>query len=77
MANDLTKEANVGYMGNDNPHLATSPSWYAHALGQYLHSTGRSVPRNVRMSRGDSIRANDMLFKFKHAGKSITFERIN
>lgn len=75
--NDLTAVARTGFDGNDNPHLATSPCWYAHALGRYLHDTGRTVPRDVRMSRGDSIRANDMRFSFAHpAAGRVTFERI-
>ena len=69
--NDLTSAARAGYDGNQNPHLYSSAYWYAHALGQYLHATGRTVPRDVRMSRG-YIRANDMLFK--HDGS--TFERV-
>ena len=80
MATDLTPEARVGYDGNPNPHLATSPSWYAHALGAYLHGSGRSAPRGVRMSRGNSIWANDMLFRFtEHKGADglrVTFERV-
>ena len=69
---NLTNEARAGYDGNPNPHIYSSACWYAHALGQYLHATGRTPPRNVRMSRGYSIRANDMLFK--HDGS--TFERV-
>lgn len=76
MSKDLTEFARTGYMGNANPHLATSPAWYAHALGLYLHQTGRTPPRSVRMGRGDSIRANDMRFKFNEAGGRISFERV-
>ena len=73
----LTDEARVGYDGNPNPHLFSSPSWYAHALGAYLHETGRSPPRDVRMGRGDSIRANDMRFTFTHPQPgTIEFERV-
>lgn len=74
---DLTEYARVGYYGNPNPHMATSPAWYAHALGTYLHATGRTPPRDVRMGRGDSIRANDMRFTFRHVEPSgIEFERV-
>jgi hypothetical protein len=76
MTTDLTSEARVGFYGNPNPHLHTSPCWYAHALGQYLHATGRSAPRGVRMGRGDSIRANDMRFAFKHGPAGLKFDRI-
>jgi hypothetical protein len=61
--NDLTTEARVGYDGNPNPHLYSSASWYAHSLGQYLHATGRAPPRDVRMSRGYSMRVADSLYK--------------
>ena len=64
---DLTAEARVGYDGNANPHIWSSPCWYAHSLGQYLHSTGRTPPRDVRMSRGSSVRCSDMLFKHNDA----------
>lgn len=77
MARDnLTDYARAGYDGSANPHLATSPAWYAHALGHYLHGSGRTPPRDVRMGRGDSIRANDMRFTFKHSDSRITFERV-
>jgi hypothetical protein len=63
-ANDLTAIARVGYDGNANPHLATSAHWFAHRIGEFLHRTGRTPPRNVRMGRGYHIHANDMLFAF-------------
>ena len=72
---DLTEFARVGYDGNQNPHLFSSPAWYAHAVGVMLHRTGRTPPRDVRMGRGDSIRANDMRFSFKHDGKIVQFTR--
>ena len=72
---DLTEFARAGYDGNQNPHLFSSPCWYAHAVGTILHRTGRMPPCDVRMSRGQSIRANDMLFSFKHEGKMVQFTR--
>jgi hypothetical protein len=75
MTESLTDYARAGYDGNENPHLGTSPAWYAHALGRYLHATGRTPPRDVRMGRGDSIRANDMRFKFTGAQR-VSFERV-
>lgn len=75
--NDLTEYASEGYAGNQNLHLQTSPAWYAHELGTHLHKTGRCKPRDVRMGRGDSIRANDMRFKFRLTNaKRIEFERV-
>ena len=73
---DLTEEARAGYMGNPNPHLKTSPVWYAHALGAMMHATGRPIPRDVRMGRGDSIRCNDMRFTFTTRAGVLSFERV-
>lgn len=74
-SDNLTNYARDGYDGNANPHLSTSPAWYAHALGRYLHDTGRSAPVDVRMGRGDSIRTGDMWFTFRMIGCNISFER--
>lgn len=78
MAHTMTDCAREGYQGNENRHLYSSPNFYAHALGAYLHSTGRTLPHDVRMGRGDSIRANGMRFTFKAraAAQSLVFERI-
>ena len=67
---DLTPEARQGYEGKPNTYLATSPSWYAWHLGALLQKTGRTMPRDVRMGRGNSIRANSMRFDCE------TWERI-
>lgn len=75
---DLTQSATVGYEGGANPHLASSPCFYAHELGAHFKATGRSQPRDVRMGRGYSIRANDMRFKITNAGQrgGSKFERV-
>jgi hypothetical protein len=79
-ARNLTAPARDGYTGTANPYLYTSPNYYAHALGAYMLASGRTAPRDVRMGRGDSIRANDMRFSIKHAPKdappAVSFERI-
>lgn len=73
--NDLTDRALQGYSSKEaNPYLWSSASHIAFALGQLFQQTGRTAPRDVRMSRGLSIRANDMLFAW---GKDGSFERIN
>jgi hypothetical protein len=69
---DLTNEAIFGYNWKDNPHLWSSSSYIAHELGRYFFDSGRPAPRDVRMSRGYTIRANDMLF----AWKERSFERL-
>jgi hypothetical protein len=63
VADDLTAYAHVGFAREPNPHLWSSPAWLAHELGWYLRDTGRAVPVDVRMGRGDSIRCRDMRFK--------------
>lgn len=69
---DLTEHAAKGYAREPNPHAYSSPAWYAHAIGEHLRATGRPAPRDVRMSRGYSVRVGDMLFKEAAHG----FERI-
>lgn len=71
----LTTHAAAGFNGDENTHIPSSASFYAHAVGAYLQKTGRTMPRDVRMGRGYSIRANDMLFKIGGKGLNITFER--
>lgn len=57
---ELTTAARAGYDGNANPYLYSSPMWYAHSLGRYLHDTGRTPPRDVRPGRGSRMHANDL-----------------
>lgn len=77
MPDNLTEYARIGYHGNECPHLWSSPAWYAHQLGSYLHATGRPIPTDVRMGRGQSIRARDLRFTFTHGeGGRVSFERI-
>ena len=81
MSQDLTEFARTGFYGNDNCHLATSPAWYAHAFGLYLHRNGYHVPeqphRHVAMSRGDSVRMGDKRFAFTHTSPGVVhFDRI-
>lgn len=59
---NLTEYALQGYAGAENPHAYSSPAWYAHRLGRYLHDSGRPPPRDVRMGRGYKVRVADMIF---------------
>lgn len=70
----LTDYATAGFNGEPNPHMPSSPAWYAHAIGALMQSTGRTAPRDVRMGRGYSIHCNDMTFR--EVGDGPTFERI-
>lgn len=66
---DLTDEAKQGYEappGAKCPFYESSPSGMAWLTGQWLQATGRSAPRDVRMSRGYTVRANDMLLSLQH-----------
>lgn len=74
---DLTAEARNGYFGNPNPHLYSSPCWYAHSLGQYLHATGRCVPDGVRMSRGSKMRCRDSLYEYQHGAGRECWVRVS
>jgi hypothetical protein len=65
---DLTPAAQAGYEappGAKCPHYDRSPNGMAWLVGQWLKSTGRTSPRGVRMSRGYSLHANDMLVSVK------------
>jgi hypothetical protein len=83
---NLTKQAREGFdaaaldyaerraITSTPPYLATSPNCFAWEFGYWLFATHRSSPRGVRMSRGYTVRGNDMLCKWI-APKS--FARIN
>lgn len=60
---DLTEYAREGYNGAANRHLNSSPASMAHNLGAWFARTGKTEPRDVRMSRGYSMRASDMVFQ--------------
>lgn len=75
--NDITEYAERAYSGQEVQAIYSSPAYYAAQLGAHFKATGRSEPRDVRMSRGYSIRANDMRFVIKgSAAAGITFERV-
>jgi hypothetical protein len=73
----LDEAAAHGYHGAPNTALWSSPAFYAHELGTFFRNTGRPEPRDVRMGRGDSIRASDMRFTFQgNPVHGLTFERV-
>lgn len=79
MSEKLTKYAEQGYKDSNskNPHLYSSPAHIAYMIGEYFLITGRTMPVDVRMSRGYSIRVRDMIFKWTEYGAGINnFERI-
>jgi hypothetical protein len=83
MTNDLTPYALSAYETRmktgftANPHIWSSPAFYAHEIGIYLAMKGMASPKDVRMSRGYSIRANGMIFKINDQDNNyFRFERI-
>jgi hypothetical protein len=62
-SSNLTTEAREGYEGTVNA-IYSSPVWYAQTLGKFFRETGRPQPNDVRMSRGASMHASGMLFKY-------------
>lgn len=60
----MLQAARVGYYGNPNPYLYSSPLWFAHAAGEWLHLQGYPIPmRECRMSRGYSIRVDGRILR--------------
>ena len=65
---DLTPEALEGFaaqLGDTPahqacPHYTSSPAGMAWLVGAWLQKTGRPSPRDVRMSRGYTVRVGDM-----------------
>ena len=65
---DLTPEALEGFaaqLGDKPahqacPHYTSSPAGMAWLVGAWLQKTGRPAPRDVRMSRGYTVRVSDM-----------------
>lgn len=78
MATDLTAEAMQGFEAPAearNPFYHSSASGIAWDCGRWMQTTGRTAPRDVRMSRGYTVRANDMLISWN--SKTGACERIN
>jgi hypothetical protein len=83
MATILTNEAAEGYASKDasgnwrvNPYLATSHSHNAWAIGRWLFQTGRTFPREVRASRGDSYHVNGMKVQINRVQGCTEIERV-
>ena len=65
---DLTPEALEGFAAQLDgkpvpeacPHYTSSPAGMAWLVGAWLQKTGRLAPRDVRMSRGYTVRVGDM-----------------
>jgi hypothetical protein len=73
---DLTNYAAQGFAGEPNRHCCTSPAHWAWALGVHLRRTGGTLPRDVRMGRGHSIRAESIRFKIHGSSDRPTFEQV-
>ncbi len=65
---DLTPDALAGFaaqLGDTPaheacPHYTSSPAGMAWLVGAWLQKTGCAAPRDVRMSRGYTVRVGDM-----------------
>ena len=65
---DLTPEALEGFSAQLDgkpareacPHYTSSPAGMAWLVGAWLQKSGRPAPRDVRMSRGYTVRVGDM-----------------
>jgi hypothetical protein len=80
MATIATEEALQGYKaeaGAKCPYYATSVSGDAWAIGRWLNQTGRAAPREVRKSRGNSYRVNDMVIHVEWKNGTPVIERIS
>ena len=79
---DLTPEALSGFaaqLGDTPahkacPHYTSSPAGMAWLVGAWLHKTGRAAPRDVRMSRGYTVRVGDMRVSAVDAAALVRIE---
>lgn len=73
---EMTEVARAGFtaQGKPNPYLWSSANWLLFAFGMMMNASGRTLPRDTRTSRGDSVRNGDMVFKYHYEGDY--FERI-
>ncbi len=78
MALILTSEAALGFANSDArcPYLATSCSSDAWYIGAWLLATGRSAPRDVRKSRGNTYHVNGMKVAVHRIQGCTEIERI-
>jgi hypothetical protein len=77
--NDCTPAALEGYNATniDCPYLATSSSAEAWHIGAWLQATGRTSPRDVAPSRGDTFHVNGMRVTIRwRKGAPPEIERI-
>lgn len=79
MSSEMLEAARVGYYGNQNPHIYSSPLWYAHEVGAWLHRRGSYIPtRECRMSRGYSVRVDGVVYRAREvAGEFAGFEVVS
>lgn len=80
MASNLTPQAIEGYNATalplKSPYLSTSNSDSAWHIGAWLRRTGRSFPRDVRASRGDTFHVNGMKVRMDWVQGCTEIERV-
>lgn len=78
--NDCTPQAREGYFASfgavKSPYLGTSNHDWAWHVGAWLKRTGRSAPRDVRPSRGDTFHVNGMKVRINLIQGCTEIERI-
>lgn len=76
--NDVTAQALEGWNagGTRCHYLATSVHSDAWHIGAWLFQTGRTVPHDVRKSRGDSYHVNGMKVRMRYVNGATQIERI-
>jgi hypothetical protein len=74
MSAKMNDAAAAGFAGDENPHIYSSPVWYAHELGRAFKACGKARPTDVDMSRGYSIRSGRTVFKIGGTKDVPTFE---
>lgn len=74
---EMLAACRAGFWGNPNPHIYSSPVWYAHAIGAYLHRQGvRTLPTSCRMGRGYRVRVDGVVYReVEQAGGPSAFVR--
>lgn len=79
MATIVTNKALEGWNATAlerSPYLATSVHSDAWNIGRWLHQTGRTIPQEVRKSRGDTYYVNGMKVRMHYVNGSTQIERI-
>ncbi len=81
---DMTRQAREGYdsvrfnniESQTCPYYKTSPAEMAWAIGRWMAQTHRTMPRDCRTSRGDTMHINGMKVRINYVQGCTEIERI-